>query len=629
MATESGTFAPQPPDCLSSGPDGVLRPGCHLLRLSGDGQSSLADRCDGTLRVEVADDGATKASGDLYLHAAEPDPRAGVPVFPRAAYRYYVRVTEIRDEAEGLYLGFELYRFDHASATWSSEGGLGARLRRATPGGYPGAFLAGEVLLPGGGRIGELTIGWVSPSLRRAVIEIDRAPGCDAPLMSEAGVDWRAVFDAIGWDLRVDESDIDLVEPSGESWSAAELHAAMLERRDAADLDTEWRFWLACVRRLDDDSRGIMFDSTGADSNNVPREAVGIASDWTIPDEDPWGLAKGLRFGSARDPYFRTALHEIGHAMGLQHNPRGTAIMCPTEEIARSAVAPQQFPQNISWSYSDKDEQRLRHMPDHWIRPGGVPFGSAFSAAPALPEAAVDRGLELRVVPLLAQVPPGAPVRVTLTVRNVGPQPVPAPVDLSLQAGHVSGCVTDPSGAARSFRSIVHSPEPRRLEPLASGAERTGSITLLRGADGALFPGTGRHPIDVVMEWEVEGEPVRVAGAADVEISSPTDEDHARAARRVIDAPDALLTIALGGDHLVDGVAAIGTALANEQLKPHFAYLEAKRLASRFQERPADVESAVALVDDSTVMSGVERQKAQRMREDVARQRAEPRQIRH
>ena len=99
MATDEGTRGPQPPDPLShrGSAGGGLAPGCHLLRLERAGT-----HYDGTLRVEVTEEGATAASGDLYLHARDPDPGAGVPVFGRAGYRYYVRVTELREENEIL-----------------------------------------------------------------------------------------------------------------------------------------------------------------------------------------------------------------------------------------------------------------------------------------------------------------------------------------------------------------------------------------------------------------------------------------------------------------------------------------------------------------------------------------------
>lgn len=625
MPDDDATPLPRLPDRLSGGPDpsaaaeasrgAVLRPGCHLLRFTPKVPGPLTSRCDGTLRVE-RDGESLIASGDLYLQGAEPDPGAGIPVFARALYRAYLRVTRIDDD--GLALGFELFDFDHSSTTWLEGVELSAHLGRApAPDGYPSRddFLRGEVRDASGEPVGDLTIGWVSPHLRRAVIELDRVAKSEAPVANSAGLGWSELFEAIGWQVTVKESDLDVLEPSGESWSNAELHAEMLRRRSGTNLDGEWRFWLLSVRRLESDERGFMFDRDGADSNNVPREAAGIASHWVIPDEDPWGLARGRRFGSEPDLYFRTAVHEIGHALGLVHDTRNDGIMCPTLDLAERAVAPQQFPENISWSYAAKDRFRLRHMPDHWVRPGGVPFGAGFGTAPRLPESAdaePDR-LELSVSPLLAVVPIGAPVRVDVTLRNAGPDPVPAPVDLSLKSGHVHGTVTDPSGTVRSFRPLVRHTEPRRLEELARGELRSGSLTLLRGVEGPLFPSAGDHTIEVRVEWEIDGVVHQAAGSGAVAVSPAVDEAHAEAARRIMRAPDALLTLALGGDHLPGGVNAIRAALANDVLRPHYAYVEAKRLASRFQQRPADLAGAAELIDADSVMSATEIDKAARL----------------
>jgi hypothetical protein len=370
-----------------------LRAGCYLLRYTPRHHATVAlpAHYDGTLRVE-RDATNTIASGDLYLHRTklvhpllpprEPNPAKGIPVFPVKSYRYYVRVTKILEGAAlatQFTLGFELHRFDHATRTWSFDGAFAARMRWVpAPAGYPSPanFLEGQVRNAAGADVGTLTMGWVSRYLRRATIELDRVPGSEAARANSAGDGWRELFAQVGWDMTVDESDADIAEPSGDSFSDAECHATLLARRDSADLDREWRYWLVAVRNLDSTPRGIMFDAFGSDSNNIPREGAAMASHWVIPNADPWGLVKGMRFGTATDPYFRTGVHEIGHAMGLYHNTVDNGFMNTTDVIAADAVPPQQFPQNIQWSHAPDDQKRLRHMPDLWVRPGGVPFGA-------------------------------------------------------------------------------------------------------------------------------------------------------------------------------------------------------------------------------------------------------------
>ncbi|MGH6630263.1 MAG: hypothetical protein ACREB3_11080, partial [Burkholderiales bacterium] len=381
----------------------------------------------------------------------------------------------------------------------------------------------------------------------------------------------------------------------------------MLARRDASNLDAEWRYHILAVRKLDSTPRGIMYDAFATDSNNVPREGIGISSHWVIPNSPEWGLVKGLRVGTASKPFFRTAVHEIGHAMGLFHNTVDNGFMNTTDVIAASGTPATPFPNNIKWSHASDDQARLRHYPDPFVRPGGVSFGGASTTAPPITPADMDltfepEGLELRVSPLLDAVPLGAPVRVNIELFNQSDAPQYAPESLNMKKGAVSGVVTDPAGSVRSFSPLVRCVEERLGTILSPGESLKDSITLLRGGQGALFPSPGVYRITVEVRWDVDGAEFAVSGEASVMITPIVDDAHAEAALKVLSTPDALLTLVLGGDHMTDGIEAVQTALRSNVLAPHFAFIEARRLGERFGKRKANLKAAAELIDDAAVM---------------------------
>jgi hypothetical protein len=604
-----------------------LRHGCYLVRFTPSQPSLFFSHHDGTLRVERQGVN-TVASGDLYIHRVlplvgfpptpEPNPSAGIPIFRRNLYSYYLRVTQILEfitASNNFTLGFERYRFNTSSGAWTNEGAFTARMTWTTaPAGYPEAsqYLTGSVKNASGAVVGTLTMGWISPFLRRAVVEIDRVSASEAPLNNGAGLGWQEALNPAGWQITVIQSQSNLTEPGGESWSDAELHAAMLAHRAVSDLDAEWRYHLLCVRRLDSTSRGIMYDAYGGDSNNVPREGFALASHWVIPNQSSWGSTAGQRFGLARAPYFRTVIHECGHAMGLYHNSVDNGFMNTTPAIVGSATAANPFPGNIQWTFAADDAKRLRHMPDPWVRPGGIPFGTAYGTAPLSPDDGrqVLPGLALRASAVLSAVPIGAPVRVDLSLRNASEQPVQVPESLELKRGFVEGRVIDPSGTVRTFRSLLHCLDEHPLRTLRPGSQVSGSMTLLRGAEGALFPASGTYRIVVAVSWELEGIPVGVTGETQVMVTGAVDSEHATAALKILSTPDTLLTLALGGDHLEEGNAAIQAGLDNPVLHPHFAFIEAKRLGKRFFRRPPRLDAAVRLIEEDTVLSIAELKKA-------------------
>ena len=159
--------------------------------------------------------------------------------------------------------------------------------------------------------------------------------------------------------------------------------------------------------------------------------------------------------------------------------------------------------------------------------------------------------MTLSVTPLLDAVPIGAPVRIKLELKNNSDSPIAVPESLSLKSEHVTGAVSDGSQAKRSFRSIFRCIEEHSLGVLKPGASILADMTLLRGLEGALFPGPGLHGVDVRLDWEIDGIGVGVTGSASVMITPPVDDDHAATAKHTLSAPDLLLTVAVGGLSLI------------------------------------------------------------------------------
>ena len=367
-------------------------------------------------------------------------------------------------------------------------------VRMAAPAGYPssGDYAEGDVKNAANAVIGRLTMGWLSSYYRRCTVEIDTVSGSEQPTNSGLGHTWQTVMDAVGWQVAVHLSDTNVAEASGASWSDAEMHAAMLARRAVVNLDTEWRYHVLAVKNIDSTPRGIMYDNGGTDSNNVPREGIGIASHWTIAAG--WGRSAASA-SAPRRPYFRTAVHEIGHAMGLYHNSADFGFMCTSDVIAAAGTPATPFPSNIQWSFHPDNLKQLRHYPDlRKARLGGI--RRCLNGCPEHhPDGPGGRspGARRGRHPLLGEVPLGAPVRVDIALVNRGDQPVQVPANLSLKSDFVSGSVGDPSGTVRSFRTLVHCVEDQPFKLLQPGERISESMTLMRGAEGALFGVPGVH----------------------------------------------------------------------------------------------------------------------------------------
>jgi hypothetical protein len=215
-------------------------------------------------------------------------------------------------------------------------------------------------------------------------------------------------------------------------------------------------------------------------------------------------------------------------------------------------------------------------------------------------------GLKLRVSPLLEAIPIGAPVRIIVSLTNTSDKPLTVPSSLSMETGNVTGQVVNPAGKVRTYSSAIRHIDEMKLRRLEPGQSISNSLILLRGGKGVLFQSLGVHKIIVDAAWAADGVFVKLTGETSVVIKPPVDEAHAKAALQIISTPDPLLTSVVGGDHLEEGTKAIRAGIGNPVLRPHFAFIEAKRIGMPFGKRPADLKGAADLLDEETVMSPAE-----------------------
>src|SRR5262249_41419420 len=153
----------------------------------------------------------------------------------------------------------------------------------------PDRFFVGDVpfVLGQPGVMARMQMGWVSPSLRRAVVEIDRVADTNTPLDNGAGVTWESVFRLAGWDVNAVDSDHNLTKTGPDPiWNTGDAETAMQEHRDNNDLDKEWRFYVLLVPQIRAiaDSDGFMYHHN--------REALYVAAHSAFPDKPQFGTLR-------------------------------------------------------------------------------------------------------------------------------------------------------------------------------------------------------------------------------------------------------------------------------------------------------------------------------------------------
>ena len=284
---------------------------------------------------------------------------SSIPIFSRALYRYYLEVTKILEgtpAAGELSIFMSIHEFNQ-DTEWSNPGSRWVCLQKF-PSCHPyKEYFSGNVLDQDSGEIvGTLSLCFISEYLRRATVVIHRVKGVEsfpgdnlggAGPSAEAA--WEKAFQETGWKINLDtKSSPDLPSLSEDGiWTTSELQQALyalrlrkmaepalirkaekilkkpLERMTQLEiqeqipglstcpdpLDKEWLYHLLCVPRIDGFDRGVMFDTYGSDSENLPREGAAVAAEWVFGDDaksllnnDPADKAKAEEIRARWEP---------------------------------------------------------------------------------------------------------------------------------------------------------------------------------------------------------------------------------------------------------------------------------------------------------------------------------------
>ncbi|MBR0781452.1 hypothetical protein JQ635_08555 [Bradyrhizobium iriomotense] len=508
--------------------------------------------------------------------------RPKIPIFPRARYHSYLRVTSVSAPIavpvpKKCELTIVAEQFNYTQPpTGQFKGTFPSTPSRTVtmklskvPAPFPfsltgGPFYQGR-LFEGGVDKGSVTLAWVSKFFRRCTLEIDTLVGAVRPAPVPDGAGGTEFFDTVfaktGWQLTVVQDQQNVPVPSGvvatNCWSSADLHALMTSvRKPSTNLDTEWRVHMIVVPAKLGCSRGIMYDQIG-----VPREGCASFSDdgYPVADSSNFGLAANKKQRDVPRAFLRSATHELTHTLNQIHQEQETAadnsIMTTTPSVADvlggpATGAPGVFPDQIKLAHNTNVRHHLNHMPDPVIRPGGWPFASWFPTG--APQAADRHDFEpselaLTVTANTDRVALGQPLDLTWTMTNNSGVSLRAPNDVSTEALFTSITVTDGEGRERPVRPFVILCEHAKLSELEPGKSITASAKVFWSTAGFAFEKPGRYRVDVAVSWSAQGVMVGVQSGIDVFVDYPTSATDNHSANLVLH-PEVGKWVALGGD---------------------------------------------------------------------------------
>ena len=485
-------------------------------------------------------------------------PKKTIPIYARDKYFSYLKGVSANLSTIGyvgrpcdLSITFDEFFYDHPATGF--DGSFPAMPDRTVRLQFnestSTSYFEGSVF-EGNTKLGTFTLDRVSSFYRRAELKIHELEGAvmPQPVPASSGVgteDFASIFATAGWHLSVtrDENAIALpaslngVQDPNACWTKPNSHDLMdsLPGFDSSVLDSRWKAYLVAVPADLGCSRGRMFDNTDGDLNSIAREGAVTHSHDGYPSTDTAEYADAENDLQKDHPraFLRSAAHEVGHTFNQIHQffagegGSGNSVMTVTPAVSVALDdAGETFPGDIDLAFNSTVRRHLIHLPDPSVRPGAMGFfGNNVNA----PEADVnffdadDLELEIKIK---SKVKLGEPVKASWVVTNQSDEGIPLPdhIDNNGPVAHIS--VTNPDGSIRYMpAAMIEACSSNHISQLGKGKSRKADTNLFWSKNGFAFETPGRHNVEVILLWYVDGLPLGVRSNVDVWVDYPMTED--------------------------------------------------------------------------------------------------------
>lgn len=510
-------------------------------------------------------------------------PRKSIPIYARKKYFSYLQGVSANLSTFGfvgrpcnLSITFDEFFYNHPATGF--DGSFPAVADRTVRMQFKDTdkddYFEGS-LYQGDTKLGSFTLDWVSSFFRRAELNVHQLEGAVMPqaVPASSGVgteDFSTIFASAGWSLSVTREDdevalpasLDGVQDPNSCWTKPNSHDLMdsLPGFDSSVLDSRWKVYLIAVPATLGCSRGRMFDNTDGDVNDIAREGSLTHSHDGYPSGDT------AEYGDAEDDlqkdhpraFLRSAAHEVGHSFNQIHQffagegGSGNSIMTVTPAVSIALDdAGETFPDDIDLAFNATVRRHLIHQPDPAVRPGAMSF---FGNNVTAPEADVNffdaDDLELDIK-IKSRVKLGEPVNANWVLTNKSDEGIPIPdhIDANGPVAHIS--VTSPSGSIRYMQAAMTAAcSSHHISQLEKGKSRKADTTLFWSKNGFAFESPGRHNVEVILLWNVDGLPLGVRSNVDVWVDYPlTDDDNEVAALMLTEDVGRLVAFGSGRRH--------------------------------------------------------------------------------